>query len=453
MARFQEIKGRNDQRPAAYRVDHGNFMDHLKSTLNSSTTDLPEGARTPKARKPYTISKQREKWTEDEHKLFLEALHKHGRAWRRIQEHIGSKTAVQIRSHAQKFFSKIIRESSGDSNSIAAPPQIQIPPPRPKRKPAHPYPRKLGNSLGKDASAIKRLEKPQLKIQSLSGQENCSPKSVLTTAQIGSETPGTEGSGSPASSVYMEEKCLTPSTSVGELGAQVAFSKDATTSNGAVCGMPEGPVLRLFGKRVEVNNLHQQQHSNTGNLQHAADMELDASAETPTSGTGKLSSHSTKEANTWNPWLTDTQQFMYYLPQGEVLSVHSACQVLSYGNGSISYTVLNPQTVVSDKQQYQPSQAADCKLFTRAEGPWTESITTSNSVPETTTQTSDSIESTQVNSDEDEVMPVPGSRKCSAAPAHLRGFMPYKKCAAQSKMLQLQVPGEEADREMTRLCL
>ncbi|CAL5069595.1 unnamed protein product [Urochloa decumbens] len=348
---------------------------------------------------------------------------------------------------------KIIRESSGDSNSIAAPPQIQIPPPRPKRKPAHPYPRKLGNSLGKDASAIKRLEKPQLKIQSLSGQENCSPKSVLTTAQIGSETPGTEGSGSPASSVYMEEKCLTPSTSVGELGAQVAFSKDATTSNGAVCGMPEGPVLRLFGKRVEVNNLHQQQHSNTGNLQHAADMELDASAETPTSGTGKLSSHSTKEANTWNPWLTDTQQFMYYLPQGEVLSVHSACQVLSYGNGSISYTVLNPQTVVSDKQQYQPSQAADCKLFTRAEGPWTESITTSNSVPETTTQTSDSIESTQVNSDEDEVMPVPGSRKCSAAPAHLRGFMPYKKCAAQSKMLQLQVPGEEADREMTRLCL
>jgi hypothetical protein len=37
------------------------------------------------ARKPYTISKQREKWTEDEHKLFLESLQLHGRAWRRIQ--------------------------------------------------------------------------------------------------------------------------------------------------------------------------------------------------------------------------------------------------------------------------------------------------------------------------------------------------------------------------------
>ena len=37
------------------------------------------------ARKPYTITKQREKWTDDEHALFLEALELHGRAWRRIE--------------------------------------------------------------------------------------------------------------------------------------------------------------------------------------------------------------------------------------------------------------------------------------------------------------------------------------------------------------------------------
>jgi len=229
--------------------------------------------------------------------------------------------------------------------------------------------------------------------------------------------------------------------------------QDATTSNGAACGIPEGPVLRLFGKRVVVNNLHQQPNSNTGNLKHAADMELDSSAETPTSGTGKFSSHGAEEAKTWSPWLTGTQQFMYYLPQGEVLSVHSACQFLSYSNVSISYGVLNPQTVASNKQQHQPSQASDCK-FTRAEGSWAESITTSSSVPETTTQNSDSIESTQVNNDDDEVIPVPGSRKfLSTVPTYLRGFVPYRKCTAQSKMLQSQVPGEEVDGDMTRLCL
>ncbi|XP_022770652.1 protein LHY-like isoform X3 [Durio zibethinus] len=97
-----------------------------------------------KTRKPYTITKQRERWTEDEHNRFLEALKLYGRAWQRIEEHIGTKTAVQIRSHAQKFFSKLEKEALAKGITIGQALDIEIPPPRPKRKPSNPYPRKTG---------------------------------------------------------------------------------------------------------------------------------------------------------------------------------------------------------------------------------------------------------------------------------------------------------------------
>ncbi|BFG22308.1 hypothetical protein CerSpe_085820 [Prunus speciosa] len=95
-----------------------------------------------KARKPYTITKQRERWTEEEHNRFLDALKLYGRAWQRIEEHIGTKTAVQIRSHAQKFFSKLEKEAHNKGVPAGQSIDIDIPPPRPKRKPSNPYPRK-----------------------------------------------------------------------------------------------------------------------------------------------------------------------------------------------------------------------------------------------------------------------------------------------------------------------
>ncbi|KAI5560913.1 hypothetical protein POPTR_016G083900v4 [Populus trichocarpa] len=85
-----------------------------------------------KVRKPYTITKSRESWTEEEHDKFLEALQLFDRDWKKIEDFVGSKTVIQIRSHAQKYFLKVQK-----NGTIA-----HVPPPRPKRKASHPYPQK-----------------------------------------------------------------------------------------------------------------------------------------------------------------------------------------------------------------------------------------------------------------------------------------------------------------------
>ncbi|KAL9235206.1 hypothetical protein vseg_009989 [Gypsophila vaccaria] len=176
------------------------------SLANTISTDVctqvvMEESHVPKIRKPYTITKQRKKWSEEEHEKFLEALKLHGRAWKKIEEHVGSKTAVQIRSHAQKFFSKVIRETSSTSASSTAP--IEIPPPRPKRKPSRPYPRKhvLPTHKENPIDQLTRFPSPNSSIH-----ESRSPTSVLSplaSDNLASEDSPTRN-GSPSLTSFAE---------------------------------------------------------------------------------------------------------------------------------------------------------------------------------------------------------------------------------------------------------
>lgn len=43
----------------------------------------------------------------DEHFRFIEALQLYGKEWKRVQQHVGTRSSTQARSHAQKFFVKL----------------------------------------------------------------------------------------------------------------------------------------------------------------------------------------------------------------------------------------------------------------------------------------------------------------------------------------------------------
>jgi SHAQKYF class myb-like DNA-binding protein len=83
------------------QICEGNFLsgekDIVKPDIQYNTT-TSDGGRTSG------------RWTNEEHHKFIEALKKYGKQWKKVEDHIQTRSGAQIRSHAQKYFLKIQKE-------------------------------------------------------------------------------------------------------------------------------------------------------------------------------------------------------------------------------------------------------------------------------------------------------------------------------------------------------
>ena len=59
------------------------------------------------------------RWTNEEHKKFLEAIEIYGRDWKKVQDYVGTRTSTQARSHAQKVLPhpSTLEANAGSHNS------------------------------------------------------------------------------------------------------------------------------------------------------------------------------------------------------------------------------------------------------------------------------------------------------------------------------------------------
>jgi SHAQKYF class myb-like DNA-binding protein len=106
-------------------------------TVQATSTPATKGSSKSKKKKPHVtvtmataataqssgLGSQGEntgRWTAEEHRLFLQGLEQHGKGWKKIASLIKSRTVVQIRTHAQKYFQKLAKaRQNGEEGDVA----------------------------------------------------------------------------------------------------------------------------------------------------------------------------------------------------------------------------------------------------------------------------------------------------------------------------------------------
>ncbi|KAI4983764.1 hypothetical protein ZWY2020_025630 [Hordeum vulgare] len=106
-------------------------------------------------------------------------------------------------------------------------------------------------------------------------------------------------------------------------GRASEFTANGDAKRGSCTGS-ESSILKLFGKKVVVNDTYQKPNTSTDNLQNGRDVGTEASDDTTTQGSRNLPSGGATEGSSWTPWPSSMQQFVYFVPQPDGFATQSA---------------------------------------------------------------------------------------------------------------------------------
>ena len=105
--------------PLAYNLKESGLKNNIELTGKNKDQKAKTNIKFLTRKKPYFDIKSTNKkkflknsncnngrWKKDEHNQFLQGIALYGNNWKKIKSLIRTRTAIQVRSHAQKFFNK-----------------------------------------------------------------------------------------------------------------------------------------------------------------------------------------------------------------------------------------------------------------------------------------------------------------------------------------------------------
>ena len=99
-------------------TSNNNAMDALHAAAVAAKPSTPQsqqstpqqgGPKAPLGKVVETGHEHTGRWTKEEHDAFLTALQLYGKEWKKVAARVKTRTVVQTRTHAQKYFQKLQR--------------------------------------------------------------------------------------------------------------------------------------------------------------------------------------------------------------------------------------------------------------------------------------------------------------------------------------------------------